>query len=327
VTLLDWFLVAGLGVATFVYVAYQGRWEWTGFVARRVSDEAKPSTQKTLWDWLDLLLIPIVLVVAGAVINDAQSQRELDRAAEQRALEVDRAEKREQVDRAIALDAQQERALQDYLGVMTSLILEKGLLDQTYGEPRPVEVAAQTRTLSTLRSLEGVRKGIVLEFLVASGLLKSHDVDDRGPVLDIPFADLSGADLFGAQLCDIFLPSPNLSGADLRFAEIYRSDISGGNFTNAKFHGANMFEVGLFRSNLEGTDFTEANLASGKLDGVYGTGTSFARADLRGASGWLGELVSPRFDEALVSTTSDLSGVSLAGSVQRANEEPAPGYC
>ena len=106
--------VAAIAAVAFITVAYRKRWRWTGFIGDELAAEPKDRRPKTLWNWLDLLLVPVVLAAAGAVLNDAQSKREEAQA-----------EERAKTDRAISLDAQRERTIQDYLTSMTALILER----------------------------------------------------------------------------------------------------------------------------------------------------------------------------------------------------------
>lgn len=56
---------------------------------------------KTLWDWLQLLIVPLVLALGAFWLNQIQKDRD-QKAAEQRA----------QAERAIADDNQREAALQ-----------------------------------------------------------------------------------------------------------------------------------------------------------------------------------------------------------------------
>ncbi len=62
-------------------LGYIFNWDWTGLVAE--SSEPKQHA-KTLWDWLQLLIIPAVLAVAGYVINLTISRSEQE-ATKQRA--------------------------------------------------------------------------------------------------------------------------------------------------------------------------------------------------------------------------------------------------
>lgn len=58
---------------------------------------------KTLWDWMELLVIPLVLAIGALILN--RSERETERE--------------------ITKDRQQEAALQFYLDRMSELLLEK----------------------------------------------------------------------------------------------------------------------------------------------------------------------------------------------------------
>src|SRR6266568_4720274 len=57
-------------------------WDWTGFTGY-----SPPTPQyqrgKTLWDWLQLLVIPLMLAIGGFWLNQLQKSRD-ERATEQR---------------------------------------------------------------------------------------------------------------------------------------------------------------------------------------------------------------------------------------------------
>ena len=126
---------------------------------------------KTLWDWLQLLIIPAVLAVGGYVFTYTTSRNE--RAA---------TEKRTQAERDIALDNQHEAALQAYIDNMSELLLEKKLRDSA--EDDEVRKIARVRTLTVLPRLDVRRKRSVLNFLAESGLI----------IKGKRIVDLSGAD-------------------------------------------------------------------------------------------------------------------------------------
>src|SRR5215207_1060201 len=87
--------VAGVvAVAAFIVLAYARAWHWTGF-RRSPAREGTPgeASTKTLWDWMQLLVVPFALVAIGFALNAAQNTREEQRE-----------NKRVQEDRAIALD-------------------------------------------------------------------------------------------------------------------------------------------------------------------------------------------------------------------------------
>src|SRR5712692_11090556 len=92
--------------------------------------------RKTLWDWLQLLIIPSVLTFGVWWLTRLQQQHDQKLA-----------EKRAQTEREISLDNQHEAALQAYIDNMSAL-LEKDLRDPV--ELDKVRKIARVRTLTVL---------------------------------------------------------------------------------------------------------------------------------------------------------------------------------
>lgn len=235
---------------------------WTGF-----ADFTKPSADfergKTLWDWMQLLVIPIFLTVGVLLLNRSEQKTE----------------------RQIATDRQQEAILQAYLDKMSELLLEKKLLTTDEKEPKEV---ARIQTLTVLRGLDAKRKALVVRFLHEAGLIhvKNVIIDLYGADLgradlrwsDLNAANLSGTSLFEADLDSAQLANANLEGANLR----------GANLTVANLSGANLAEAGLKEANLEdawaiNTNFQRADLDSANLSFAYMYGANFEHAYLRHA--------------------------------------------
>src|SRR5918993_1811708 len=82
---------------------------------------------KTVWDWMDLLIVPLVLVVIGLVftmLQDARQQEiENQRARQAQNIENQRAE----AERELAEQRAQDEALQAYLDQIGNLLLERDL--------------------------------------------------------------------------------------------------------------------------------------------------------------------------------------------------------
>jgi uncharacterized protein YjbI with pentapeptide repeats len=89
-------------------------------------------------------------------------------------------------------------------------------------------------------------------------------------------ADLSGANLYGANLYGADLSKANLYGANLSGADLSKADLSGANLTRANLSGAN-----LSGANLYGADLTKANLYGANLSGA-----NFKKTILEGIN-WL----------------------------------------
>jgi len=227
-----------------VYVQGRGWADWTGF-GEYTSPNADYHPAKTLWDWLDLLIIPIVLAIGAWWLN--KTEREAEREA---------AEKRAETDREIALDRQRQATLQAYYDRMTDLLLEKNLRNAQ--ENDPVRDVARTQTLATLPSLDGARKGQIVQFLYEAdliyGILTLERADLREADLGVAYlreADLSGANLREVNLSGAYMPKADLSWATLSGADLREADLSGANLREADLSGADLREASLSEANLE----------------------------------------------------------------------------
>src|SRR5260221_13876200 len=93
---------------------------------------------KSIWDWMQLLIIPLVLAVGGILFNLSSSRTE--QANTQKRYDNDQliteqrykndqliAQQRYENDQEIEADKQREAALQEYLDRMSELLLDKNL--------------------------------------------------------------------------------------------------------------------------------------------------------------------------------------------------------
>jgi uncharacterized protein YjbI with pentapeptide repeats len=207
---------------------------------------------KTLWDWLELLVVPIVLALV-AVWFSAQERTE-DRTA---------ADKRTQIDREIATDRLQDATLQAYYDKMTELLLKENLRDAPAGAE--LISIARSRTRATLRSLDNVRKGLLVEFLHESRL-----IDKQNPIILLEGADLTGAELMGASLSGANLSGANLAGANLSAAilskvKLIGADLSSTDLSQADLSSASLSSVILSNANLTAANLTKTSLVSADL--------------------------------------------------------------
>jgi hypothetical protein len=69
-------LISSAVTVAFVIVAYAFGWDWAGF------------SRKNLWDWLQLLIVPIMLAIGGYWLNQMQKSREEETAQRRRDLEA-----------------------------------------------------------------------------------------------------------------------------------------------------------------------------------------------------------------------------------------------
>ncbi len=269
-----------------VYVQGRGWADWTGFGKYTASTSSTGSTTttvvnyRTLWDLLDLLIIPIVLAIGAWALN--KTEREAERKA---------AEKRAKTDRKIALDRQRQDTLQAYYDRMTDLLLKEGLSDAS--EDSPVRDVARAQTLTTLGSLDKSRKRQVIQFLYEAKLIHkgSVKVSLEGANLwkvHLGFVNLLNVDLHGAMLTESYLAradlsNANLIGADFGKANLRGARLSGVDLRGAYLGGAQLGKAVLIcaemeRAYLQGADLQDADLVGANLEGA-----ELQAADLRGA--------------------------------------------
>lgn len=189
-----------------------------GFLVHSVENNNTGFETKTFWDWMELLIIPVVL--GGIAFFFQSTERDTERLI---------AANRMKLEREIATDRQQEAALQAYLDRMSELLLVRELRTSQNEEVRNV---ARIRTLTVLRGLDEARKAIVVLFLYESRLI----VDEL--IVDLTGADLSGVKLSGVELSRVNLSKVNLSGAKLSSTKLNDANLNGANLHSAKLSGA-----------------------------------------------------------------------------------------
>jgi uncharacterized protein YjbI with pentapeptide repeats len=254
---------------------------------------------KTLWDVLQLVIVPLALAAIGFFFSLQQDRR-------QDAIEDKRAASEQKIEEQRAQDA----ALQAYLDEMSSLLLTNGSLRESE-EGSEVRTLARARTITVVERLNPQRKAEVLRFLVEANLVQS--VGGRAPIITLNGADLEGVILSGAVLskpvhtkhkkpvqtpwgpieplgpldpADELGPKlwgTNMSGAflpyaDLREAQLTETDLSCADLSYADLSGATL-SGDLSDANLRGADLSGASLIA-DLKGALLTGADLSGADL-----------------------------------------------
>src|SRR5215211_712554 len=262
-------IVALAGAYIFLRFAYVQEWKWTGLVKHANYHK------RTLWDWLQLLIIPAV-IAGGTIWFNRRQQGRAEQSAEERA---------------------QDDALQAYLDQMSQLLVDKDLHTEgnQYVETR---VTARARTLVVLRQLDDDRKDrkkSVLQFLYEAQLInKERKLSPLSRVFEahvarvikldgaelgnasLRYITLSGAALDGAILENADLRNTYLSGIDLggsylSGADLRGADLKGASLVNAKLVNADLQRKdarGLEGANLGGADLTGADLTGANLSGA-----------------------------------------------------------
>ena len=166
-----------------------------------------------------------------------------------------------------------------------------------------MRVVARVEALAALRQLDGVRKGLLIQFLFEAELItgSSSDVIINLRGADLSDVNLNSANLSGADLVGAYLGYANLDGADLHGADLHCDDLTYGirdggyhvctDLRGAYLRGANLSgadlscinrrhivqvlctdalnSVSLRDVNLRGADLHDANLRGAYLRSIY----------------------------------------------------------
>ena len=241
-----WYVFVGLpAILLVIGVGYIFKLSWVGVVEYVSPPHAKNrdfQPSKTFWDWLQLLIIPVILAAGALWFNAQQGQ-----------MSQHLSDLQHQTGLQIAQDQQQATALQTYLDRMSDLLLVDNLRKSKSGDE--VRQVARARTLTVLRSLDPARKGYLLQFLYEANLINKNEV----------IVELSGADLSGADLKFANLSGADLSGADLKFANLSYADLTGAILHRAKLSFANLYGTILKKADLSLASFYKAEVTNKQL--------------------------------------------------------------
>jgi uncharacterized protein YjbI with pentapeptide repeats len=266
---------------------------WTGFRG------------KTLWDVLQLLIVPLVLATIGFVFSVQQDSRQTA-IENQRAEQAQKlADQQAQEDREIADRRTEQATLQAYLDQMGSLLLDRNLREA--GEDSDVRRLARGRTLVVFDALSAFRQVRALRFLYEAGLIQA--APGKQPVIPLDNTSLPGiqlpgrhflsgahlhqANLSGANLDHADLGHTDLAGAELRGTDLERANLEGANLEGAYLTGGHLGEAILVDANLSsaennqskrGADLNHADLREADLTGANLSGANLSNANLEGAT-------------------------------------------
>ena len=252
------FIISFLLWRVFVIIS---NFKWSGF------------QKKSFWDWLQLLIVPLMLALGAFYLNSAADFR----------------------DYQIAQERKQQEILTDYFSKMQDLIVETKKSKQTPGskESNPEErlllefrPTAQALTLSVLEQLDGKRKGKVITYLAESQLIT---VDNNKPYPQ-PEIKLDGTNLDDIELGNngqrnslnekemtimdkIKIKNANMKRANLSGLQLLDSDLSGSNLENAtlknvEFTGSIMVDSRFINGKITDVDFTDVKLGKTIFDNV-----------------------------------------------------------
>jgi hypothetical protein len=218
------------------------------------------TVDKSLWNWLQLLIVPAVIAAGAAWFNQQQREREL-KTSDRRA---------------------QDEGLQAYLDKMSQLLVDKDRPLYSAQVGNSLSTVARAWTLAVLPRLDSDRKGIVVRFLywahLITGTHKGKDVPSKRGIVSLFEADLCNVSLSSARLRSV-----DLRAVDLRYADLHRADLPGAILYGADLSGAKLRGANLDGANLRGAILVDADLRDADLRNAEVQGAKLRNADLNGA--------------------------------------------
>jgi uncharacterized protein YjbI with pentapeptide repeats len=223
---------------------------------------------KTAWDWLQLLVVPLMLALLTVVFTQ-----------------------------------QQDETLQAYLDQMSTLLLARDLRQSQ--EDGDVRRLARARTLVVLDVLDSPRQNRVLRFLEETQLIQARP--DRPPIISLKYVSLRDFELIGKQLLrgtDLTqagliraeLSQTHLEGTNLSLAHLGKADLRGAHLNGAKLNGTYLYDTNLRGADMSGADLSDAEgrfnsgarmirtlLVDADLSGTDLRGANLRGANLKGA--------------------------------------------
>ena len=257
---------------------------------------------KTTWDWLQLLIVPIMLSLITVAFTWQQNARQqhIEDQRTRQAQEIE--DRRAQAERDLQEQRAQQATLQAYLDQMGTLLLDRGLRNAS--EESDVRRLARARTLVVLDALGSDRLDRALRFLEETGLIQAGP-SDRPPIISLKYANLRDLELTGKQLLrSADLTQAWLSGADLSEAHLGGADLTGAYLMDAKLSGAYLYDTDLGGADLSGADLSDA-------EGRFESGARMVRTRLDGADLGGADLTNARVSEEQLREAESLEGATM----------------
>ena len=228
----------------------------------KISGELSPG-KKTRWDWFQLFIVPVLLVLISASLGILQFLLSNNLAQQQHDSDQRVAQQQRAVDQTISHETQQQVILKTYLDDMSNLLLSTGiatpqlLLATTNDEVRKV---AQAKTQIALESLDAKYKADVMTFLYEADLVNWHNFDLTSHKSALPLVKLDFDNLQGLDMRGVFMDNADIHDTFLNGAKMSDSILAYNNFSISIMQKVDLSRSSLHGSDLHGSDLTGATL-------------------------------------------------------------------
>ena len=216
--------------------------------------------EKRLWDFLQLFIIPVVLLFGGAWLQNFTKERE----------------------QAAVVDKTHQETLIRYQETLIRH-LDAFLAANNLSPDNKEFIIAQVSTVTALQSLDLKRKLAVIQFLRALHRGSSSAVKSQQQKFPHENSNEYGL-LFQARMRQTDLQKLQLQEIDLRKIDLTKSNLTEAELWDANLTDANLWEINLTNANLGRADLTDANLTGANLTDANLTDANLTGANLTGAN-------------------------------------------
>jgi uncharacterized protein YjbI with pentapeptide repeats len=224
---------------------------WSLILVSIIVDDVIGKQEIGFWEWVGVLIIPVVLAAGAAMLTNAQTQRELAGAhlqAQDEALQ----QYLDQVSNLLIEHEMQEKPMSSDLVSRLTRALDRvsNLLGERENGGKPtdshlVSKLMQARTLALLLKLDRDRKRQPLKLIAQLELINRDN-----PLLSLKNAGLEDADLHEVTLFNVSLKEADLRLADLTGADLRESDLTWADLRGADLRRAVLTNASLAHANL-----------------------------------------------------------------------------
>jgi hypothetical protein len=268
VRVLEWTATTALAIASLMLIlsilifGYVRILEWTGLTGPLEKFE-----KRTLWDWLQLLIVPAVLGLGGLWFATELEHRQEELALRQEKHRDLLAARRERAAKHAEEQRAQDTMLLAYLDQMSQSLTNRGSGGMKEEDPEGfIDEVASARTITALRSLDGEHKRMVVRFVYEAELISKDSSFLEIGGANLSKAELNNMPLAKAELSNIFLAKADLRGADLSEADLHGADLSDADLRHADLSKANLQDTDLRGADLGGAALSGADLSSANLE-------------------------------------------------------------
>lgn len=208
---------------------------------------------KTLWDWLQLLLVPIILILGGFWLNRSESRHSLEM---QKSIN--------DTNLSIEKERFEDGILNSYINDIAQMIINS---DTAKLRTNRIMAVYKIKTLTTLNRLNSERRNYLIQFLVDSKMLNYWDF-----LSDFKNIHVSGIFFNDVSFDDFKFIGSSISSSRFFSCSIQSSKSSHSDFTSSMFNDMkiNIFDISsskFIQSSLVKVIFSECKIKDSKFYG------------------------------------------------------------